>query len=59
MSDFISEFTLEGVDRQTLKLKAEKNIDYPETWVKVQIGERLVEVEVNKLLVAIKAISEM
>lgn len=59
MSDFISEFTLEGVDRQTLKLKAKKSIDYPKTWVKVQIGERLVEVEVNKLLVAIKAISEM
>ncbi|MCY8063936.1 hypothetical protein MOC76_16725 [Bacillus spizizenii] len=59
MRDFTSEFTLKGVNRNTLKLKATKTIDYPDTWVEVQIGDQLVEVEANKLLVAIKAISEM
>ncbi|ATO28926.1 MULTISPECIES: hypothetical protein [Bacillus subtilis group] len=59
MRDFTSEFTLRGVNRKTLKLMASKSIDYPDTWVKVQIGDQMAEVEANQLLVAIKAFNEM
>lgn len=59
MRDLTFEFTFRGVNRQILKLKATKSIDYPDTWVQVQIGDQMAEVEANKLLVAIKAFNEM
>ncbi|MCP1459529.1 MULTISPECIES: hypothetical protein [Bacillus amyloliquefaciens group] len=59
MRDITSEFTLRGVNRKTLKLLATKSIDYPDTWVKVQIGDQMAEVETKQLLVAITAFNEM
>ncbi|MGG1395595.1 hypothetical protein ABE320_16905 [Bacillus velezensis] len=59
MRDFTSEFTLRGVNRKTLTLAATKSIDYPDTWVKVQIGDQMAEVEAKQLLVAITAFNEM
>ncbi|KAF1274305.1 MULTISPECIES: hypothetical protein [Bacillus amyloliquefaciens group] len=59
MRDITSEFTLRGVNRKTLKLLATKSIDYPDTWVKVQIGDQMAEVEAKQLLVAINAFNEM
>lgn len=59
MRDITSEFTLRGVNTKTLKLLATKSIDYPDTWVKVQIGDQMAEVEAKQLLVAITAFNEM
>lgn len=59
MRDITSEFTLRGVNRKTLKLLATKSIDYPDTWVKVQIGDQMAKVEAKQLLVAITAFNEM
>ncbi|MCR6614565.1 hypothetical protein PF996_09485 [Bacillus velezensis] len=59
MRDITSEFTLRGVNRKTLKLLATKSIDYPDTWVKVQIGDQMAEVEAKQLLVTINAFNEM